>query len=119
LLDAQRFRAGTALANYQPQAFDWTGDDFEFLCEQLVGTDPVDQQLLRFYLRPVRDRLHEPLEAIYVDHEPPESIAAASALADFCEDEADRLARLLTARRNGHFFIEQDRGEGLMMSRAA
>ena len=60
---AARFRAGLALADYDPDGEGWEEGDLAFLAAQLLEAGRDDQRDLRQYLRPVGPRLLGPLEA--------------------------------------------------------
>lgn len=94
----RRFHAGLALAAYDPTSRDWTDENYRFLAEQLVSANPEHQPRLRQYLRPIADDMLAPLEALFREQGFPESrlLGAAAALADYAEDDNDRLATLLS-----------------------
>ncbi len=92
-----RFRAGLALAKYDPDEERWTDNDWRTLAEQLVIANPEHQRTLRNFLRPVRADLFEPLETLFADEESSDAQAgAANALADYARDDVPRLARLVS-----------------------
>ena len=61
----RRFRAGLALAEYEPAADGWNEQDTLFLAEQLISANPEHQPLLREYLRPIGESLLAPLELLF------------------------------------------------------
>ncbi|MDP6466167.1 MAG: SUMF1/EgtB/PvdO family nonheme iron enzyme, partial [Pirellulaceae bacterium] len=92
-----RFRAGLALAKYDPHEERWTDNDWRTLAEQLAIANPEHQRALRDLLRPVRADLIEPLETLFADEESSDAQAgAANALADYARDDIPRLARLVS-----------------------
>jgi serine/threonine protein kinase/formylglycine-generating enzyme required for sulfatase activity len=103
----KRFRAGLALAAFDPQSPEWTRPDHEFLAAQLTGANPDDQRALRRELRPIAERLIVPLEAVFAGEALRDGIreSAAVALADFAGHDAARLANLLSQATPPQFAI--------------
>lgn len=97
--EAVRFHIGLALAHLDGESDRWTVEDARFLVSQFASTNPFVQPELLRLLTPLRDRLLEPLEAVFLDSAAGESqqLAAANALAFFfvAERNTERLARLL------------------------
>jgi serine/threonine protein kinase/formylglycine-generating enzyme required for sulfatase activity len=91
-----RFRAGLALAYYEPEDPSWADSDFAFLAAEILAAGRDDQRDVRELLRPLGARLLKPLEAAFHDERARTSsrLAAADALADLASDDPPRLARL-------------------------
>jgi formylglycine-generating enzyme required for sulfatase activity len=102
-----RFRSGLALAEFDAEARVWLPADFDFLSAQLTAANPDEQRALRGELRPVADRLIDPLESIFSDESLRDGIreSAAVALADFAGHDAIRLASLLVQATPPQFAI--------------
>ena len=116
-----RFRAGLSLATYigpqtppsspaaaSSRAADerWTDEDLVFLARQLAAANPDHQRTLRSHLEPIRQRLLDPLEAIFAEeHSSDSQRAAATALADLARDDPARLAKLISVGTPGQFDI--------------
>jgi formylglycine-generating enzyme required for sulfatase activity len=94
----ERFHAGLALADYAPEAPEWTEADADFLTGQLLQANRDDQRELRADLRPTAGRLLGPLERVF--HDPQARgdlrLATADALADpdYAGNRPELLARL-------------------------
>jgi len=97
-----RFRAGVALAKYEPPAATihddskWLDADAAFLAEHLVGANPDYQRDWRVNLEPIAGVLPGSLEALFRDELRSVLVrtAAARALADFAAEDAELLAEL-------------------------
>jgi serine/threonine protein kinase/formylglycine-generating enzyme required for sulfatase activity len=91
-----RFNAGMTLAAYAPDDPQWTDQDVQFLAVRLVTSNPDDQRELRTYLEPIKSKLIEPLEQIFLDESRPdvERLAATTSLVEFGRDDAKLLGRL-------------------------
>jgi formylglycine-generating enzyme required for sulfatase activity len=94
----QRFQAGMALADYAPDAPEWTDADANFLTAQLLQANRDDQRALRRNLRQVAGRLLGPLERVFRDPQARGDLrlAATDALADpdYAGGRPELLARL-------------------------
>ena len=72
----RRFRAGLALATFEPDSDQWDGGDHTFMVQQLVTADPEQQRMLREYLRPVSHKLLADLEQLLVAPKTPGTVSA-------------------------------------------
>ena len=95
--EAQRLRAGAALALYDPENERWEKAS-PLVVKNLVHENPVFLGQWSEAFRPVKNKLLAPLSEIYQDHQP-ESTAerslATSLLADYAADNPQALADLL------------------------
>jgi serine/threonine protein kinase/formylglycine-generating enzyme required for sulfatase activity/DNA-directed RNA polymerase subunit RPC12/RpoP len=91
-----RFNAGMTLSAYVPDDRGWTEQELQFLAMRLVTSNPDDQRELRSYLEPIKSRLLEPLQAIFLDEARPDivRVAATTALVEFARDDTRLLAQL-------------------------
>lgn len=96
----RRFRAALALADYVPSsdAATWTESNRTFVAQQLVSSNAEHQPTLREALRPIQDKLLSDLERIFGETtaSTAEQLSAANALADYAEQDRERLTQLLT-----------------------
>ncbi|MCA9036654.1 MAG: protein kinase, partial [Planctomycetaceae bacterium] len=94
----RRFRAGMVLAEYAPSDLKWSAYDADMLADQLVASSPEYQRELREFLRPLAERLLDPIEVIFRDPSRGETerVASASALADYAADDHVRLCELVS-----------------------
>ncbi|MFM9962353.1 MAG: bifunctional serine/threonine-protein kinase/formylglycine-generating enzyme family protein [Planctomycetaceae bacterium] len=101
-----RLKAGMALASWNEHGH-WTESDITFLAERLTAENPIHQAVLLDALRPLAARLTPILEVRFRDASlrETERSAAASALADFAAEDAQRIARLLTDAEPAQFEI--------------
>ncbi len=92
----ERLRAAAALAAYDPDSRKWATVQ-EPVSSDLVRVPPVYLVVWIDALRPVREKLFDPLSAIYRDpkREPTERSLATDILADFAADRPDVLADLV------------------------
>ena len=94
----RRFQATCALATFDPANEHWQDKQYiEFITGHLVGVLPSNLLPWRNALRPVKDHLTAPLEAIYRDGSQDAQVRgfAADTLADYLSDNADGLFDLL------------------------
>jgi len=106
--DAQRrFYSGIALASYEPQSESWTNEDASFLATELLNSNPDYQRDLRSYLAPIAARLVSPLEVIFRDPAARDAArdAAATALAEYANDDPAKLAELASVGTPGQHRI--------------
>lgn len=66
---AKRFRAGMALALYEPDDSKWVGTDQSFLVNQLLATNIDEQRELRNCLRPAAEKILPVLVRTYAESE--------------------------------------------------
>ncbi|HUG89252.1 MAG TPA: hypothetical protein VML55_00355, partial [Planctomycetaceae bacterium] len=113
---ARRFQAACALATYDAESLHWQDSDLvRLVAGHLVSVQPSDLAPWRDALRPVRERLVEPLAAIYRDPargEQARSFATdvlgeylrhdADGLFDLVADADERLFQPLFARLSAH-----------------
>jgi len=95
--EGQRLRAACALANFAPEDSRWTSERGPII-EQLVGVDLVFLKSWMDALRPVSDKLVEPLGAVFREPKQERNAqrsVAASILTDFVADKPDVLAELI------------------------
>jgi serine/threonine protein kinase/formylglycine-generating enzyme required for sulfatase activity len=90
-----RFRALVALAAFDPDGAGW--DEYQALAaEHMLAADPLLIGTWMRALRPVRDRLIEPLAVVYRTSDSPDRReVAATILSDYAADKPEVLARLL------------------------
>lgn len=103
------FRLGLALAYLDGDSDRWTVEQIGFLVGQFASTNPFVQPELLRLMTPLRQRLLEPLESVFLDSEADESqkLSAANALARLlvAERNAVRLTRLLLNASGPQFNI--------------
>ena len=94
----RRFRAGMALARFEPEGARWTNADDEFLATQLLNSNPDDQRDLRGCLNLIAGRLVPILRKQFSDANVRESVreSAAQALADYAREDPDLIADLVS-----------------------
>ncbi len=94
----RRFRAGMALAQFEPVGPRWTQADDEFLATQLLNANLDDQRDLRNCLKPIAGRLIPILRQRFGDSSSRESIrdSAAQALADYAREDLVLIADLVS-----------------------
>jgi len=122
-LPAVRFRAGLALAAYQPGSSSWTAADGQSMADALVQAGPDWQRELRDCLRPVAARLIPPLRAVFGGDSRPDGqrVAAAAALADYAANQHELLAELVSEATPTQYDLlfsaveNVDRRESLLM----
>ncbi len=93
---ARRFRAGLALASYQPQSDSWTEEDYRFLVDRFVAVPGNQQRLVWKFLEPSQENLLRPLTKVLFDTQrgSQEHIAAANWLGESYEAESEAVATL-------------------------
>jgi serine/threonine protein kinase/formylglycine-generating enzyme required for sulfatase activity len=94
--DVRLIRAAGALASYDPTSEEWRADA-DRVAQALVAENPVYLGYWLEILRPVRDRLIDPMVAIFRDKARPETerILATNILAEYGRDDPDLISRLL------------------------
>jgi formylglycine-generating enzyme required for sulfatase activity len=102
-----RFRAGVALAGYDPMAEEWTDPDERFLVTQLLETNPDYQRGVREHLRPLAPRLIQKLTQCVEDNLANDSLrdAAAIAVTDFAADDSQLLSQAAAQATPGQYRI--------------
>ncbi len=111
--DSRRLRAAAALADYDPESARWDKAGGP-VTEQLVAVNPVFLAHWMNALRPVRDKLLIPLDAVFHDHKEDrtaERSFATSLLADYTADRPDLLAGLLLDADEKQFAVLYPKGE--------
>lgn len=105
--DAERFRAGLALAFYDASTELWSEQDYEFLARQMIMADADDQSRLRVMLKPIQSELARPLTLSFVHDDLSESqrISVAKTLVSYSEDEPSLVAGALAAANSVSFEI--------------
>lgn len=95
---AVRFRAGLALAGYQPDADRWTPDDGVFLARTLLTKGVDRQRELRIDLQPIGPRLLDELYRAFSDPSLPSEVrgAATAALAAWSGERPQLLATAIS-----------------------
>ena len=104
---SRRFRAALAAGRLRSRFGPLVAETTAFVARQLVDFNPEHQPTLREYLRPIRGKLLDELETLYRQTDAAETqlVAAASALADFTDDDEVRLADCWSvARRSSTTF---------------
>ena len=103
----RRFRSGLLLAGCDPSSSQWQPEDYRFLTEQLLDTSFEFQDMVRQYLRPLRDKVVPQLESYLGNEAVRESwqVSAATALADpdFSGADGATLADWLTKASDNQY----------------
>ncbi len=96
--EQRRFRAGLALATYEPDAEAWSEADYLFLVDQLLSSFAEYQGPLRDALRPLAPDCLPTLEKAFRNDEATtaQREAAALAIADFASQDQQRTAEQLS-----------------------